>query len=204
MKAFALILAVSAVTLAGEELPKKWFGQPTLEFEAGNHGYTEGNFLLPIYPRWDFEGNTYRVEENLVGFGGFSHSIHIGKHFRLHPGVGVLFGFGEPTGGGLKLRSFLKTERWVSEASVIKGLRPSVEDHRDLFAEGHFSVRIPAWSDRSVELGVTGEDISYREGKEKLIGGRLLIPAGRHFGFTAKVMSHNTFRFGVLWLPSKE
>lgn len=204
MKTMIVILAVAA-SLSAEDHHRKFFSQaPAWEFEGGNHHYQQMALLVPVYEKWDFEGNMYRAEGNRVGFIGTSRSVHVGKHLRLHPGVGVLFGVEEPTGVALKLRSFWESKLFVSEGSFIQGLRPSVEHHRDQFAEAHLSLKIPVWQHRHIELGPTGEDIAYKEGKERLAGGRVMIPLGKHLGFTAKVMTHNTFRLGVVWFPSHE
>ena len=138
-----------------------------------------------------------------MGFAGASQSFHLGKYFRLHPGAGVLFGKEEPTGAALKLRCFFETEHLVGECSVIQALRSSAENHRDQFTEGHFSWRMPAWQHRKMEFGLALEHIARREEiKENLLGFRFMVPIGSHLGFTAKVMSHNTYRVGMVWLPS--
>lgn len=201
MKQFLTCL-LAMLCIMAEEPHRKLFSQaPSAELEGGNHSYQQSALMVPIYGKWDLEGNMYRAEGNHIGFIGSSYSFHVGKHLRIHPGAGILFGIEEPSGPALKLRTFWESKYVASEGSLIQGMRPSIEHHRDLFAEGHISLKIKAWQERHIEIGPTAEDIAYKEGKEKLFGGRLMIPAGKHFGFTFKTMTHNTVRVGVVWFP---
>jgi hypothetical protein len=224
---FVLVLFITALLHAEEHgAPKQGFfsQRPTVEMEGGNHGYHQITTMVPVWNKIDVEGNVYRAgggealspaehgHEALgnhskihddVGFVGASYSLGLGKHLQFHPGIGVLFGAHEPAGAALKGRLFANTKYAVSEVSAIKGLRSSVPHHRDLFAEGHVSAKVPVWGHRHAELGVTGENFSHLEERERVGGLRAMvpIPGTKHFNITAKVMSQNTFRVGIAILP---
>jgi hypothetical protein len=183
---------------------------PEAEF-VGSPSFRSASLVQPLWRDLCAEGHYFGGNENNVGFGGGSWTLH-GKSWKIAPGVGVAFGDnGFRTMPALSLRWAYEHNWFVTEGLLVQGLL-----HTQFFPEGtepeagdsaNKSV-VPSIADgnhvsarwKRLTAGGTWEHMEFREGREWKGGLRVAYRILPGLSFTFFAMGPGSeIRGGILF-----